>query len=300
MPVHERLIRTPAPSSAEVARALMLEHVDTLVARLHALTVNDCLFSGVAVLDASGQWSRSWQVPFAGVVVANLGSAEVVVVAGSAAAGAPASGAGMQVVGSGCKSGFALAENALTLYGPAGARVAVEVYTRPIAPFAGVITEFLDANGTDKVSIYAKNAAPGDTAVLVDAAGRLILSGLGPAVPTTPGLPTTPVTGGGAFTAAGATVGVIGAAVGVTGFLSGLIITAVAPAATVAGTITINNLAQGAVTLDFVETSSAGGQLVVPLPYPLAANATNTVISVTVPAITGGAAGHVQGWGYRA
>lgn len=155
-----------------------------------------------------------------------------------------------------------------------------------------------DSGGGSRVSNYGKAAAPGDTPLLLDSAGRLILSGLGPAVPTATGTPTTPLATTTAISAASSTPTLVPAAAGVTSYLSGLVVTTGPAAAAAAGHFIINNLATGSFDLQLVETT-AGLMYAAMLPFPLAASAPNTAITLTVPAITGGGSGYVVGIGHR-
>lgn len=70
--------------------------------------------------------------------------------------------------------------------------------------------------------------------------------------------------------------------------LKNAVITSAAVAAVVSGVVTISD---GTFTLNyqFVETVSAGGYMCLDFAEPLPASAANTAITVTIPAITGGA-----------
>ena len=82
-------------------------------------------------------------------------------------------------------------------------------------------------------------------------------------------------------------------------YLTKAIITSAAPAAITSGLVTISD---GTWTLnfEFVETVSAGGALVLPFgEQPLVATTPNTPITVTVPAIAGGATAAIAATGYE-
>lgn len=156
-----------------------------------------------------------------------------------------------------------------------------------------------DANSHLAVSAYGKSVAAGDTPVLLDANGKMILSALSDVIGVSEQAPGTVVTGQGAFTASSGTFTLMAAAVGVTNFLQQVLIASTNPTATVNGTFTINNLATGSRAITVVESSTMGGFYLVTFAQPLAASATNTAITLSVPAITGGASGIVQGIGYQ-
>lgn len=181
MPVRLSDRRSPAPVMPEqmtTALAVIQGYQGDLVDRLARLEESTALFSATIRLDANGSWTRNWQVQYRAVAVGNLSTGLVTVTVGGLADGPPGPGPGTHQLGSGKAAVFAMAGNSLTIYGPAGASVDVQVFTSAMPPNYGEITDQLD-NGADRVSLYGKgNGAAGDTAVLLDAQGRQQL-GLG-------------------------------------------------------------------------------------------------------------------------
>jgi hypothetical protein len=75
------------------------------------------------------------------------------------------------------------------------------------------------------------------------------------------------------------------------------IITSANPTSTVSGVVTVSD-GTWTKSYQFVETTSLGGLLIVNLPTPFRATNQNSAITVTLPAITGGAAGAIDVSGY--
>lgn len=111
--------------------AMMDGHYAQLLQHLHDLHWNDVLVSETATLDASGQYSRTFQVPFAAVAVVNLGSTPITIAAATPQGSAPSGGAGVHVLGAGKGASYALRDTALTIYGSPGQQVSVQVFTKP-------------------------------------------------------------------------------------------------------------------------------------------------------------------------
>jgi hypothetical protein len=109
----------------------------------------------------------------------------------------------------------------------------------------------------------------------------------------------TPINASNTGTAALQLAVALAGAAGLTTYLGKAIVTSQAPAAMVAGVVTISD---GTWTLnfDFVETTSAGGFMHLDFAdMPLIASAANTAITVTIPAITNGAVTAISLVGYQ-
>lgn len=130
-----------------------------LVAQLRGMAINDTLFSGDVVLDATGAWTMSFSVPYASVAVDSQGSAAIVVTSGSPQVAAP-TGAGAHIIGPGGKQGIVLTGRDLTIYGAAGTQVSVQVFTKPINPFAAGTNTVLTAASAQLVSRLHESSAP--------------------------------------------------------------------------------------------------------------------------------------------
>lgn len=91
----------------------------------------------------------------------------------------------------------------------------------------------------------------------------------------------------------------LAAVAGKTNYITGLTVTARAPAATVGAVVTVAGVAGGTLSFQFVESASAGGKLEIVFATPVPASAVNTAIVVTLPAVTTGGAGAVVVTGFR-
>ena len=131
--------------------ALLERQVDvlTFLAKLEArfteitdvfrgLVVNEILWAGVVQLDANGQHTRSFEVPFAALTLANFGAATLVGVTAPPAAQAPGPGPGQVQVRTNTARTKSLAGTILTLYGTPGAMVDLTVHANPQPPAFGV------------------------------------------------------------------------------------------------------------------------------------------------------------------
>ncbi len=99
--------------------------------------------------------------------------------------------------------------------------------------------------------------------------------------------------------AAAAAVATLAAVAGRRNYLSGFVASATNPAAAVSGEITVTGIGGVTLRFKFVEAAAAGGLLTVQFSTPIPANADNTAIVVTLPAIATGGATAVAAWGFR-
>lgn len=152
------MTKTAEHNSAEVAaraprhpeRALAEEQLQTfrqlhtstteLAAALRGGIMNSVLGAEVAQFDASGQLTRSYNVPIGSVAVTNHTTTDVTVSNGPPQGSAPGGGPGQGLVSS---RTFAVlnvgASRDLTLYGPAGGTITLQVFTRPQPPHVASI-----------------------------------------------------------------------------------------------------------------------------------------------------------------
>lgn len=125
-----------APDRAELAaevRALG-GRLTSAIADLHGLVVNDCLGTETTALNAAGVASRDWVVPFGSIAVHNGGAGPLTISTAPLAETAPLTGTGVVVIPSGAAAVVNLAGRTLTLYGTAGARVVLSVFTKAQPP----------------------------------------------------------------------------------------------------------------------------------------------------------------------
>lgn len=106
----------------------------TVVSDLHGLVINQCLTTETLILDAAGQASRDWTVPYGSVAVHNAGSDALTIVNGTLTDSAPIAGVGVVVIPSGAAVTANMAGRTLSLYGVPGAGVVLSVFTRPQPP----------------------------------------------------------------------------------------------------------------------------------------------------------------------
>jgi hypothetical protein len=103
-------------------------------------TVNDVLFSGSVAIPAGGVYSGDWSAPFGFVVLANLGTTTMTLVAGgNAESTAPPNGPGVHVVPPGAVVGVLMADRALGIIGTAADRALLQVTAGPRRPFYQLI-----------------------------------------------------------------------------------------------------------------------------------------------------------------
>lgn len=144
-------------------------------------------------------------------------------------------------------------------------------------------------NPVRATNTYLSNLIVDDTKAVIG--GVPVFQGT---VSTNPTTPTLVVSSTGS---AGASVSVtLAAASGKTTRIDGFDVSGGLVVAAVTGTVTVTGPAN---TLSYasVFTVTSGGVLLVRYPRPLPASGTNTAITVTVPAITGGPAVSVNAWG---
>lgn len=108
--------------------------ITAAIADLHGLVINDCLSTETLILDGSGTAQRNWTVPYGSISAHNGGAGPLTLTTAPAAATAPSSGLGVAVLPSGAAGTVNMAGRSLTLYGTAGARVVLSVFTRSQPP----------------------------------------------------------------------------------------------------------------------------------------------------------------------
>lgn len=105
-------------------------NLSQLVAALRGMTINNVLDAEVAVIPATGVWSRDFSVPFASVAISS--AAAVTVAADAPQASAPAAGPASQVIVGGAV--LNISGRTLSVYGAAGTQISVQVFDRPQPP----------------------------------------------------------------------------------------------------------------------------------------------------------------------
>ena len=107
---------------------------------------------------------------------------------------------------------------------------------------------------------------------------------------------------GNTFAAAAAGSVSLPAVAGQIAYITGFTVTSAAPAATVAGVVTVTGLTTnnggGTLSYQFVESATLGGNLTKTFGNPIGASGANQAITVNVPAITSGAVTAVEVEGY--
>lgn len=116
-----------------------LHELDSALQRARGLILNEVLFSGVVVVDATGAATIHTAVPFASVAARNYSSSLVTVAAAPPQGSAPAQGIGTTRLNAFRFAVVPLAGNMLTIYGAPGATVGVEIYAQ-LQPPAGNAT----------------------------------------------------------------------------------------------------------------------------------------------------------------
>lgn len=171
--------QTPvADHAAHSALTSVHQTLTELVALTKGSAVNGVLESGTWVIPAGGVLTRDFTVPFGGVIVGNIDAAAPITLSpGYANSTAPREGVGVVVVGSGALVAHTIAGREFSVYGPVGARVYLVVTTKAPTPTAGMAVEVTDGAGADRVSLYGKSTAAGDTAVRVDSTGSVYMRG---------------------------------------------------------------------------------------------------------------------------
>lgn len=84
-------------------------------------------------------------------------------------------------------------------------------------------------------------------------------------------------------------------------YIQGFTVTALAPASTVGGLVTVTGVVGGPLNYQFTESATVGGLLQIDFPDPKGIVAANRggAITVTLPAIVSGGAGAVSAYGYQ-
>jgi len=129
---------------AEAQLAELIYHARThteSVAKLAGRIVNDVLLCELLTLDANGQATREFGVAYGSVAVANFGDTDLTVAQSGLQGSAPGGGAGLALVGSLMGQVINLSGRALSLYGTAGARVMLQVFTKPQPPSYGPVVD---------------------------------------------------------------------------------------------------------------------------------------------------------------
>lgn len=137
---------------------------------------NDVLWSGTMPIGSDGWGERDARGDYAAAMVTNATTSTVTVTSNPPASGPPSQGAGVHVIPAGTFAVVNMAGNSLTVYGTAGTKVSVQLFTKPQPPTAGSIA-LVDVGGTERVSLYGRNLNAGDTSVAVaGSTGRLLVA----------------------------------------------------------------------------------------------------------------------------
>jgi len=108
-----------------------------LLGHLRSGIANDLLLVDLASFDAQGIITRDFPAPYGSVQVTNHSAATSVVVSADTPQGSAPTGRGANQIEPKASAVVDLHGKALTLYGTAGERVSLQVFTRPWPPFAG-------------------------------------------------------------------------------------------------------------------------------------------------------------------
>lgn len=104
------------------------------VSDLHGLVVNECLTTETLLLAADGSASRWWTVPFGSIAVHNTGNITLTVCNAPMSDKAPATGLGVILIPPNSAVCANVSGRILSLYGQAGARVGLSVFTKTQPP----------------------------------------------------------------------------------------------------------------------------------------------------------------------
>lgn len=125
--------------SDEVMTSLgtMHDRLSTLTTVLRDMVVHECLTTVTLAFDTEGVATFDWSAGFASVAITNTSAQSVTVTAATPTDTAPLTGSGVALVPAGKGATYNLAGHALTLYGTAGDRVTLSVFSRPQPPAWG-------------------------------------------------------------------------------------------------------------------------------------------------------------------
>jgi hypothetical protein len=116
------------------------ERMSEVAALVRGMAINEVLATEIAKLDGDGVWEKSHQsVAFGSVVVANYGSATVVVSNAPKQQGAP-TGPGSYLVAPWTFQAINITGHSLSIYGLASQKCAVSIFTKPQPPVGGSLT----------------------------------------------------------------------------------------------------------------------------------------------------------------
>lgn len=96
-------------------------------------------FSGTAVLDATGAWDHTIQTGSAAIFVVNTSANPLTVFSGPRQPAAPTAGAGVHIIPANTALTVNAPTTAWTLYGVAGASISVQIFGKPLTPFASSV-----------------------------------------------------------------------------------------------------------------------------------------------------------------
>ncbi|MGW5978765.1 hypothetical protein ACWFMH_19635 [Bacillus altitudinis] len=113
------------------------DKVSALAAAIKEMVVAECLTTQTLQISPAGFAEFSYPVPFASVAVTNLSAQPLTVTTQTPAETAPVTGTGVAVVPANSGAAHNLAGRSLTVYGTAGDRVTLSIFTRPTAPAWG-------------------------------------------------------------------------------------------------------------------------------------------------------------------
>lgn len=150
--------RSPQPVMPEqlvTALAVIQGYQGELADRLEKQNESSALYSATARIRPTGHWTRSWNVQYRSVAVANLSPAPITVVTGGPTSDtAPGEGPGTHVLLPGQAATYAMSGNAVTVYGRPGDLVDIQVFTRAQGAFYG----YIGLGGIDTASTYTYDA----------------------------------------------------------------------------------------------------------------------------------------------
>ncbi|MFD9242725.1 hypothetical protein ACFV0D_12495 [Streptomyces sp. NPDC059556] len=119
------------------AVAAIDDRLSQLAAAIKNMVIAECLTTTTLQFNAQGYAEFDYAVRFASVAVTNLSAAPVTVTTQTPAEAAPVTGTGVAIVPANSGAAYNLSGHSLTLYGTAGDRVTVSVFSRPSTPAWG-------------------------------------------------------------------------------------------------------------------------------------------------------------------
>jgi hypothetical protein len=125
------------PDPVLTAVGAVSDRVSALAAALKDMVIAECLVTTTLQIGPQGYGVFDWPVTFASIAVTNTSAQPVTVTTATPADTAPVTGVGVALVPANKGATYNLAGHCLTVYGNAGDRVTLSVFSRPSAPAWG-------------------------------------------------------------------------------------------------------------------------------------------------------------------